>query len=228
MPYPPENPFNNSTRHDVYLYTNKAGATDTEYVQFGWWNSYSDHDGTIESSLPDGELSRVSMTPYATGNSEAYPELHDGDNHVAKGTASYSGHAVGLYARKIQNVYREGGQFAATVTFSADFSATRDTSQGDPEPKEQFLTVISGQITNFKNDQGNVIDSSWTVPLSRFAHDYADQGEALFRGPSGWNYLFHGAIAGDSTNMAPNSIIGTFEHSFTNGEVAGAYAASKQ
>ena len=221
-PAPTGNPGNENNRHELYLYTNKENDTDTEYLTFGWWSSFDKHDGTI---LDEDVLWLVDF--YATGNpggenNEAFSEMKD-----TSGTASYSGPATGMYARKVQNVWREYGQFIADASFSVNFSIA------PADPEDPTTGSITGQINNFRNASGTVIDSSWSVPVSdTFIPEQFEPGnfETKFTGSAAngdrslLSYAFHGAL----TDMTPPSIIGSFIYQFSNGNVGGVFAGVKQ
>ena len=92
--------------HVVVVYTDKEGASDTDYVDFGFWfldYAADDHIGYFthtfaRGSMPSGNLSAVT------------------------GTASYAGAATGLY---VQGTGEDAaaGQFTASAALTADFDA---------------------------------------------------------------------------------------------------------
>ena len=78
------------------------------------------------------------------------------------GSATYTGPAAGLFAKREYDPDRAGtvetaGRFTAHAALTADFDAAQFTDPADGS--------ISGTITNFMHD-GNMIDPMWSVTMN--------------------------------------------------------------
>ena len=203
------NPFNNDQKDTFVTYTNRENNADTDYLDFGYWYRTLPHDG---DKLDSFRLIAVgSMRP-------------DPVEQVT-GSATYSGPATGVYAKMSRGVYTQSGQFTAETSLQAVFE--------DPSAEEDDRFGVSGTISNFRNNRGNLIDSSWTVTLNKAVHDPIQREPDNFvagktsRGGD-WKFQYFGPVlvsGGDP--IAPSAIAGSFVEEFTNGNVAGAFAATK-
>ena len=87
---------------------------------------------------------------------------------LVTGSATYSGPATGMYAKKTGSIYTTSGQFKANAALSVDFGIE------DPLDDKIVLVQISGSVTEFRDIDGNLIDPNWTVELQQAEHDSAN------------------------------------------------------
>ena len=202
-----------------------AGAQeDADYLDFGYWSEW-DADG-------------------GTGGSQAYTveaffkgkDPHDAVASV-EGTASYSGKAVGLYARQVYDgntlLDDRSGRFTADVALRAYFGG------GAVAPDDQ--NSIGGTVSGFM-DGGREIDSGWSVTLNKIGGGTGGtgtfdtsggtftEGTTAGGGTAGtWSGAFYGDdTAVDNVTPQPGSVAGEFTAGFHNGSVVGAFGARKQ
>ena len=208
---------------------------DTDYLTFGYWVQ-KDEDDT-------GDVT-IGVSTFASGSDT----LADADiaalvNLV--GTADYNGKAVGKFALKTlapdgAAIITDGGTFTADANLKAYFGGNAISFN------DRF--TISGTIDDFRNDDGDVIDSNWSVALSKAdftsnpgTDPAADKTttQATFTGitsaggPSGaWGGSFYGpsddAPAADANqDEYPSSVAGEFDAHFLNGHALGAFGATR-
>ena len=195
-------------------YTNIESSTDTDYIDFGYWTRLVRID-------PDNPV--FTIDAFVFGSS-----IPDGnDLALVEGSASYSGPATGLYAKKSGSLYRTFGQFKANTTLQVNYGV-EDTG---PDAKGVLVT-ISGNVTDFRDSNGNVIDSTWTVDLQEAQHSPLDVNSGFFdpgttaRGGK-WKYLYFGVLDTNDSTVQPGAVGGLFNETFPNGKVTGAFAATK-
>ena len=187
---------------------------DTDYVHFGYWMN--------ESEVNDQPV--IVAAAFAGGTVESAISTVQS----LEGQATYSGAATGLYVIRtftldgeIQS--RAGGQFTADATLSAYFGG------GNVAVNKQYSIV--GTITDFVDQRGSPIDSSWSVELGtvRFGSQQGDTLGGATEGDQGlmgaWDGQFFGPVAVPST--LPSGVAGTFDAEFTNGTVIGSFGAEK-
>ena len=201
---------------------------DMEYLTLGYWlrEEYND-DG--EPTYAFGAFANGTHDDYATSDVE--------------GTAEYAGPATGLYMIKDfgsdgMPMPRTGGQFTADAKLMAHFGGTAVSAD--------LTNSISGTITDFRDDKGDEIDSTWTVMLNQVDADDNDILDSNITGGTGdfsgvtaamgsggagsageWSGTFHGVNDPDTTETdAPYAATGTFDAHFLNGHARGAFAAT--
>ena len=204
--------------------------TDSDYLTFGYWlEEVTDAAGT---------------TAYRAG--VYYPAAGSRTGQIAAtvtGEATYTGPAAGLFAKREYDPEGGGtvetaGQFTADATLTADFD------------RAQFAGAdgsVSGTITNFMHD-GSMIDPMWSVTMKEGTIDADAAGGAIFESNSAnqtagdgsqWRGRFYGHY--DATNVTaddpvtpvnevtfkPTGVAGAFSNTFDNGEVLGAFGATR-
>ena len=133
-----------------------------------------------------------------------------------------------MYAKKSGSLYRTSGQFKANTALQVNYGVENT----DPNAKKGVLVTISGSITDFRDSNGNVIDSTWTVDLQEAQHSplneeggYFDPGTTARGGE--WEYIFFGVLDENDSTVQPGAVGGLFNETFLNGKVTGAFAATK-
>ncbi len=229
--FKPDNLAENVTGHMV-----QGAVEDAEYLTFGYWVQKDDEDGEIGvGTFASGtQLDSNTYVPAMT-------------NLV--GTAEYDGKAVGKFALKTLSstgvaTITDGGTFTADANLTAHF--------GGPAVSFNDSFTVRGTIDDFRNSDGDAIDSNWSVTLRpspfRAKNDDGTYGEigATFTtgttsagGPAGaWGGEFYGtprtstgAIDTPTTtnqDAYPTGVAGEFDAHFTNGHVIGAFGATKK
>lgn len=212
---------------------------DADFLTFGYWLQATEQD--------DGSM-KYGINSFYAG---AQPFTGTG----VEGTAEYSGKATGLYARKTFNDKGVGtptssGQFTADANLMAYF--------GGGDVAVNLQNSITGTVSNFMDDSGNMIDDDWSVKLNRAAiSSGADPAgattliiaagdtvgttarPATTTGGGSWQGAFYGnpmnadgAIVNDPSTLAaenaPTGVAGEFNGHFSNGHVIGAFGATKK
>ena len=204
-------------RDEFVIFTDKEDASDMHYMDLAYWIRYIPPD-----SVPFEDIH--TMTTISIGSTLLPP----GAGH-ANGSATYSGPAIGLYAKKERGVYQEYGEFRAQAALSANFNATPPEGVMHWKPP----IAVSGTISGFRDAQGNVIDNSWNVTLQEHLYDGSTLKSYQYRTGTtarGNNYTFNffGPATADANNdINPEYIGGSFRESFPNGAVSGAFAAKR-
>ena len=199
---------------DIFVSYTLGSLAGIDYLDFGYWTR-------LVRINPD--------SPHFTANAFLFgspmPDVNDLD--LVEGSASYSGPATGLYAKKSGTLYRTSGQFKANTALQVNYGV-EDT---DPDAKGVLVT-ISGSITDFRDSNGNVIDSTWTVDLQEAQHSPLDEEGGDFdpgttaRGGE-WEYLYFGVLDTNDPTVQPGAVGGLFNEEFPNGKVSGAFGAIK-
>ena len=187
---------------------------DTDYIDFGYW--------LVTTPGADG-------TTYAVGT-YAEGALDYATIAGVQGTAEYDGDATGVYMLKTFNgagdpIPLEFGQFTAAVNLMAAFGGNNVAEN------EKFM--ITGNVDDFKDSAGDLIDAKWDAILMMNAAEDGDipadniDPEGTFGGPTTGDGRYSGTFHGDSTDptVAPGSATGIFDAHFDNGHVAGAFGA---
>ena len=202
------------------IYTNSESLTDDSYLDFGYWIR-------DEEPMDGGDSTpNYTITSFVTG---AAPLSKSENMALVTGSATYSGPATGLYAEKTGSIYTKSGQFKANAKLSVNFGIKDDSDDSI------VFVEISGSVTEFRDFDGNLIGPNWTVELLEAKHNAKQIREGRFehgvtsRGGK-WRYLYFGKLDNDdnSTIVQPEMVGGTFTEEFSNGEVAGAFAATKE
>ena len=201
-----------------------AGAQeDADYLDFGYW---------VENDMTSAG------DPYTVDAFFAGNAPHGGLASV-EGSASYSGKAAGLYARRVYEgdtlLDDRAGRFTADVALKAYFGG------GAVAADDQYS--VGGTISSFM-DGGQPIDSGWSVRLNKIGGGTGGGGAGTFDtaaatftegttaggGAAGtWSGAFYGDDTEvDSVTPQPSSVAGEFTAGFHNGGVAGAFGARKQ
>ena len=203
-------------RDEFVILTDRDGASDMNYMNLAYWIRY-----TPDDSVPFEGIHLI--TTISVGSTLLLPGV--GDN--ANGSATYSGPAMGLYAKKVRGVYQESGEFRADAELIADFNATPPPGVMHWKPP----IAVSGTISDFKDAQGNVIDNSWNVTLQEHLYDGSKPEAYQYQtgttaGGNNYTFNFFGPATADVNNdINPEYIGGSFRESFPNGAVSGAFAA---
>ena len=211
------------TLNGVWTFTPTKGAadilvddvlTDANYLDFGYWVTTADDPtsysvGTFANGV--GNTSQDVISALVGLRTEAM-------------SATYKGGAAGLYAKREYSGTGDGdllgaGRFTATAELKAYFGTGDHTAVANQNK-------ISGMISNFR-DGGSPIDATWRVKLG--AIDFSTSNNGAFGGDTDlWSGQFiggSGTTAADVT--APTGVAGEFTHEFDNGEVIGAFGATR-
>ena len=212
---------------------------DTDYLTFGYW---------VQKDVDEDETT-IGVSTFASGTPLIGAEYTLAAMALLEGTADYEGKAVGKFVLKTltpQGVgtVTDGGTFTADANLKAYFGGNAISFN------DKFS--ISGTIDGFRNDDGDMIDSNWSVTLRKanFATDYdptaasptkdtpgvAFTGVTSAGGPAGdWGGSFYGAPrtstgaidvpTATNTDAYPTSVAGEFDAHFTNGHALGAFGA---
>ena len=208
-------------RDEFVVFTDRDGASDMHYMNLAYWIRYHPVD-----AVPFEGIHTISMI--SVGSTKLLP----GVGEFANGNATYSGPAIGLYAKQGGGLYQEHGEFRAQAALSVDFDAMPPAGGAHWKPP----ISVSGTISDFRDAQGNVIDNSWNVTLQEHLYDGSNGSR---RSPheyrtgttgGGNRYMFHffGPATADANNDTnPEYMGGSFRESFGNGAVSGAFAAKR-
>ena len=196
---------------------------DADFVTFGYWLR------TTTSKDPDVKPTYI-VDAFQTGMGPTESVA------AVVGSAKYAGPAGGLFVKRGTVSVGEGdlmssGRFTARADLMANFGGN------DLVPTDDQFS-ISGTISNFMHD-GQMIDEEWEVELKKISAANYSQADGTFTGGEtnggGWSGRFYGPLSATpdamdlGTRMAPpGSVGGTFDASFNNGEVIGAFGATKQ
>ena len=150
------------------------------------------------------------------------------DMETVTGSATYSGPATGLFAKKTGSIYTTSEQFKANTTLWVEFGVENP----DPLFAKNLLVTISGSVTDFTDINGDVIDLTWTVDLQEAQHapfndDTGEFDSGMTTGGGEWDYQYFGELDENDPTVQPAIVGGGFDAIFPNGEVAGAFAATK-
>ena len=232
---------------DAWTFVHDQGAMvsvpDNDYLYFGYWMN-KDKDGIVTAaSAFYGRVPNLTTAPLA-----------DNPNTEITGSATYSGHAAGLYAMDNEkggnplDKTGHGGTFTADAKLRADFSTVAVSS--DP-------SGIRGTIDNFRLNGGSE-NPGWSVelPLRRWTVSSPDEygiftstgtpGDSVHNQLPVWSINGTKAAAagawqgrafdetpgappdGDGSNL-PTGVVGEFYTEFGDvGRMVGAFGADKQ
>ena len=147
---------------------------------------------------------------------------------AVEGSATYSGPATGFFGKKTGSIFTTFDEFKANTTLSVEFGVE------NPLDDKEFLVKISGRVTDFRDINGDVIDSTWTVDLQETQHAPTDDDTGEFETgmtavggtvAGEWDYQYFGQLDGNAA-ARPTVVGGGFDAIFSNGEVGGAFAAT--
>ena len=193
-----------------YFRPTNADATvavqDSEYAYFGWWK-------VLPEAAADG--SYVIEFRALTGGQGMYTNNFGN----LEGEASFRGKAAGKYAMTVGSRFTPtyvAGLFTADATLKADFG----------------VDMLSGTIDGFMAEDGTEMAGDWSVTLSAttMSADGVTSGTSAAEihgdetGTGAWAADFFGNGRNDE---APETVVGTFDASFTDAgtSLAGAYGA---
>ena len=185
---------------------------DADYLDFGYWVTTADS--------PDGPTYAVGT--FASGMTETTGAVMGAltgalDEAIS---ATYKGGAAGLYAKREHSGTGDGdlmaaGRFTAMAELTAKFG-TGDHTAVDEQNR------ISGMISNFTAN-GAPIDATWRVKLNEINFSASSDG-SFGADADAWS----GQFFGGTETTAPTAVAGEFDRTFDNGEVIGAFGATKQ
>ena len=157
--------------HLVAVYTDKAGSSDTDYVDFGYWfldYAGGDHIGYFthtfaRGSMPSGNVSAVT------------------------GSAMYTGAATGLYVKKGGGTPIASGQFTADAALTADFGAGNISGT-----ISNFMDAAGDAIGGWSVslNSASIDQASGRTPM-----------KGTTTGGGGWRAEFYGATGANSDEM---------------------------
>ena len=191
--------------------------TDADYLDFGYWVQTDD----------TGDDTVYMANAFYRGTPAS------GDVSTLEGSATYRGAAAGLYVKRAFSATGDGavtgaGRFTAAAEFTAHFTGT-GVALNDYQS-------ISGMIDNFR-DGDQAIDPAWRVELNKIGgiggtgtYDWnPNAGDTHFSGGTttgggSWNGMYYGSVA---QSRLPSGVAGEFTAGFNNGEVIGAFGATK-
>lgn len=156
-----------------------------------------------------------------------------GSTASVRGTATYSGNALGVYVHSVRNsdgteASATSGHFTADVALTAYFTqTTADDEGGADQIAPALLNTISGTIDNFmlSGSEG----PGWSVSLEKSAASTDGTASGMTKGGGDmgtYSATFHGPTGDDGTTQ-PHSVVGEFNANFSNGSVAGGFGARK-
>ena len=209
---------------------------DQDYLSFGFW---------LQETVKDGETTYGVSTFY--GGKDVYDVSgSNGQGAMSQlvGSATYKGDATGLFVKKTFTV-GEDGAVVGTPTSAGQFTAYAELAKfGGAEYGTASDFEILGTVSHFRHD-GQMIDENWEVKLedAGFADDKSSNHMATFSGststgpgstPGEWNGGFFGnpgaddpAGVVDTTDDYPTIVAGEFTGHFENGNVIGAFGATR-
>ena len=202
-----------ATMSGTWVFTPDSGAmvdvADRDYLTYGFWLSTTTKDGAI-ASYDTVQTFATSSLPTSTGLG------------TVTGTATYEGDAAGVYVHETKkedgtNDTVTSGRFTADVALKAYFEEVVGRTDNS----------LEGTISDFDLDGGQ--DNSWSVDVSAIFEDNGAIRDAIVSGNNGsLSGQFHGTGDANDSTVPPPVLIGEFNASFVNGDVAGAYGARKQ
>ena len=195
---------------DVVVSYSNVGDASEGYTDLGYW---------LRSTTDEDDMVSYSASAFAHGKADT----DYGDVMNVVGSATYTGSATGLYARKTfdtdgKSTPTGSGQFVADVELMVKFGGD------DIALNDQF--TVGGGISDFRDAMGMSIDGKWTVELS---DGTMDKGTGMFSATTTGDGMlsgkFHGMDDESTEDMVevPSSAVGTFDAHFTNGHVLGAF-----
>ena len=198
-------------------------APDQDFIQYGIWLQ--------ETPDPIG----FDVSVYYSGK-RPFPTA-EFENIQLYGSATYAGSAAGYFVREnSQGGPIDGGLFSATVNLTVNFD---DTGRTLP-PEETFF--INGSVTNFRDQNGVMIDSGWNLTLNNADIKPTDgfSGVTTGSGPDNsgaWEGRLYGPSFFDredevritiNESTPPTGVAGAFNGHFSNGDAMGAFGAHLQ
>ena len=204
---------------------------DADFLTFGYW---------LQATEDDAGETTYGVRTFATGGT-VYT-VANAQAATVLGDAKYVGPATGMYVKK-EFDNRGVGASVASGQFTADAELTAYFSGGAVTPDNSLS--ISGNVTTFRDDQGEIIDDKWTVMLMKagFAASGAnaiatglpdDTFGGATTGGGEWQGQFFGDFVEDADTDAtgeqsslPTGVAGEFNGHFRNGHVIGAFGATK-
>ena len=214
---------------DGWIFTPDEGATssqpDYDYLHYGVWLKRStDKDGAVTYD----EVAAFSGSSMGASDTA---ELKD-----VEGRARYLGSATGVY---VKNVYASDGTIdtATSGDFKADVSLMAHFG-GDGIPADMHNTV-TGLIDSFMLSGGEMND--WAVALDGMRDSgrntisgMVDTDDDGVHDDGAFSGTYHGATPMNEATtdnaadrVAPGSVVGEFNASFSDGEVLGGFGARK-
>ena len=235
---------------DGWIFVPAENATssvqDADYLYYGFWLKRTTKDGATTYNEVETYFGSQMVAETQDGNTPSDTPATSGIGLVTDG-ADYTGNATGVYVRNVTD--SQGAiETATSGVFSADVELNANFGGGDVGVDKQFL--ISGKVTGFKLEHGEVNDWSVTLKDADFApgrttdgnppSDWVNTFSGVTEGDPGrtagaWNGAFYGPAAvadGDDADTnadptAPPHVLGEFGANFTDGAVAGAFGANK-
>ena len=208
---------------------------DADYLTFGYWVQKDE----------DEDETTIGVSTFASGTPLTTTYLADWAN--LEGTADYEGKAVGKFVKKTlasdgMATISDGGTFTADANLKAYFGGSAISFN------DSF--TVGGTIDDFRNDDGDMIDSNWSVKLkASFGTDSTNngtkdtltsdfKGTTSASGPAGdWGGSFYGTPmnsdgtedvpSATNTDAYPTSVAGEFDAHFSNGHTLGAFGATR-
>ena len=212
-----------------WIFTPDDGATsdvpDGDYLHYGFWLQ--------RTTDKDDVLTYDEVETFAGSSIDA-----SGSVALVRGTATYTGGALGVYVHSISNpdgteASATSGHFTADVALTATFAQTNATDTGGADQiPPNMLNSLSGTINNFMlsgHDEG----PGWSVSMEQGEIETGDgtaSGMTKGGGADG-NYeaTFHGpTVDADNAPIHPHTVVGEFNANFSNGSVAGGFGARKE
>ena len=188
---------------------------ETLFAQFGHW--LDANDGTPTDTDVNTYAMGGATDTNTTGLNVTTVNTGEDATTLTDTKAIYDGKAAGMALHKqfdSSGAVLEGSLRSTAFTADVELTATFGTG-----------ATLGGEIDNFRDDGGNMIDSSWEVELltRSFDGNNFDAGTTVASGQDGiWT-----AQAFGPTGDRPTGVFGGFNGHFTNGHVAGAYGTRK-
>ena len=200
---------------------------DHDYLHYGiWLKKTTDKDGVVT-------YNEVEAFHGASVNGDTEGSTGGGDLNEVVGSASYSGGATGVY---VKNVYAMDGTIASATSghFTANV-ALKAYFRGSSIAADMHDTV-TGTIDGFMLSEDGANDD-WSIALkgdrgagaNTFSGMVNTDGDKM-NDDGSFNGMYHGATpidpdGGGSARVAPGSVTGEFNASFSDGSVLGGFGA---
>ena len=200
------------------IHADFAKVPDPKFLSFGsYWNTQID---------PDGKVTSIRVDPFA-GGAEAYV---DTEAIIVSGqsvlTATYEGGAAGVYVRTMKDANDDivgtgWGEFNATASVEAKFSASKDTLSATFNNFKRIGTTGSGQ------DPADDWELKFSGDIDAGKVNNDDSFHASFQGAVRMKDGQPETIGRSGARYAPYGIVGTFQSGaqLDNGSVTGAFGA---
>ncbi|MCE2450314.1 MAG: hypothetical protein J4F35_18690 [Candidatus Latescibacteria bacterium] len=203
---------------------------DGDYLQFGYW---------LVATEGDDETTYGIATFFDGADAFTVANVA-----ALEGSATYTGKATGMFVTTSgtgdNKISTGSGQFTADATLTANFSMTDDIADED-------AFSISGTVDNFSSASADDINGNWSVSLGQARFSTPTRGTVdpntgvapitahaahtnVFDGTTTGGGTWNGGFFGNPTGGAetdPTGVAGEFTAGFDDGNVIGAFGATR-